>query len=108
MTLPVWVVVLQALIAISVPLYLAWNARRKAPAEAAESLSRAADTLVKNMQERLDTVEGELKIAKARMAGLELTILSLESIDREHVAGIQLLIHQILALGQTPLYRMKE
>jgi uncharacterized coiled-coil protein SlyX len=57
--LPVWLVIAQALLVLVVPLYLAWNGRRKAPADAAKTITDAAMALVAPLEKRIDALEAE-------------------------------------------------
>ena len=82
-------------------------ARSKAPVENAETISRAAISLVAPLQEKIHTVELEMEELKVYFDGLiregEAQILQLQAENNLLLRWNNALIHQVISYGGQPI-----
>jgi hypothetical protein len=128
-----WILLAQAALAASVPVYLAWQARQKAAAEAGKTDAEATDIVTKTalgmidpLERRLKLLEEEVRRLRAVIAELEQTIRDQAVVVREQTVvireqqhridllvveaarlqvGIDVLTEQVLAMGQQPAFK---
>ena len=97
-----------ALITVLVQWYNGRTARQGTDASAAKDISEAYSILVGPLEKRVKDLEDQLIIANARANRLEKELEAMKAREEEYLAGIRVLISQIVSIGEKPLWKPKD
>lgn len=97
-----------ALITAIAAITTALATRRKSGRESDKLMTEAATTLIRPLQERIEQQENRISELETETERQGNEIKALRQENRELRAGVELLCHQIVALGQEPVYRPRK
>lgn len=95
-----------AIITALVGIGIAVTTKSKLKNEAAETISKAAISLIKPLEDRVEKMQIELTEATNKIKLLKTNITTLQKGNTELKAGILILTRQVIALGQSPKYEI--
>lgn len=84
------------------------TARQTGDASAAKDISEAYKTLIEPLEKRIKELEERLSVSDAKATRLEKELDLMKAREEEHMAGIRVLISQIVSIGERPLWKPKD
>ena len=82
--------------------------RMTGDASAARDISEAYQTLIEPLEERVKELEEKLVLSDAKALRLEKELDLMKAREDEYLAGIRVLISQIVSSGERPLWKPKD
>jgi len=111
MTWPELTAIVMAVVALGGMLIQWRNGRaavRAGDASAARDISEAYQTLIEPLEMRVKDLEEKLAVSDAKATRLEKELDLMRVREEEYLAGIRVLISQIVSAGERPLWKPKD